>query len=63
MMELEGAKLSFKYLKDLSGLKIPTFISDRHRGVAKWIRENHPDTRHYFDQWHIAKGIRERERM
>ena len=55
-MELEGAKLCFNYLHN-TGLKIPVFVSDRHRGVAKWIRECHPTVTHYFDQWHIAKGV------
>lgn len=55
-MELAGAKLCFQYLKD-SGLNIPSFISDRHRGIAKWIRESQTETRHFHDLWHIVKGI------
>ena len=35
-MELEGAKRCFSYLKKC-GLAINIFISDRHRGIAKWI--------------------------
>ena len=33
------------------------FVSDRHRGIAKWLRESHPTITHYFDQWHIAKSV------
>lgn len=56
-MELAGAKACFDFLLTVAGLSIPIFISDRHRGVAKWLRESHPSDQHFFDQWHIAKGI------
>lgn len=39
------------------GLSIAIFVSDRHRGIAKWIRENCASTKHYFDIWHIARSI------
>ena len=55
-MELEGAKRSFSFLESV-GLSISVFISDRHRGIAKWIRECKPSTAHYFDIWHVAKSI------
>ena len=55
-MELEGAKRSFSCLSRM-GLAISTFISDRHRGIAKWVRECQPNTKHFFDIWHIARSI------
>ena len=55
-MELEGAKRAFAYLISV-GLKIAVFVSDRHRGIAKWIRECQPNTAHYFDIWHVAQSI------
>ena len=55
-MELEGAKNAFKYLQ-LAGVDITVFVSDRHRGIAKWIRENQPKTSHFYDIWHVAKSI------
>ena len=55
-MELAGAKRCFSYLKT-SGLKIETFISDRHRGIAKWIRIKEKGTTHFYDIWHIAKSV------
>ena len=55
-MELEGAKRSFSYLKSV-GLSISVFISDRHRGIAKWIRECQLGCSHFFDIWHIARSI------
>ena len=55
-MELEGAKQCFAFLQKMK-LSIATFISDRHRGIAKWIRLSHPQTSHYFDIWHVARSI------
>lgn len=55
-MELEGAKRCFSFLKSV-GISVLVFISDRHRGIAKWIRECQPECSHYFDIWHIARSI------
>ena len=55
-MELAGAKRCCSYLKK-SGLKIETFISDRRRGIGKWIRTSEKETVHYYDIWYIAKSI------
>ena len=55
-MELAGAKLCFQYPKN-SGLSILSFISERYRGIVKWIRESQTETHHFLDLWHIVKGI------
>lgn len=55
-MELEGAKRAFDYLARV-GIPIPIFVSDRHRGIAKWIRECNPNTSHFYDIWHVARSI------
>ena len=55
-MELEGAKRAFDYLARV-GINMRVFISDRHRGIAKWIRENKPNTSHFYDIWHVARSI------
>ena len=54
-MELAGAQRCFQYLQE-KGIKVSTFISDRHKGIAKWIRET-TDSKHYHDIWHIVKGL------
>lgn len=54
--ELEGCKRSFAFLQQL-GLTVSEFISDRHRGIAKWIRDSCPNTKHFFDIWHVARSI------
>ena len=55
-MELDGAKKAFKFIQD-AGLTISVFISDCHRGIAKWIRESQPEIKHYHDLWHICKSL------
>ena len=40
-MELAGAKQCFSFL-EAGGVKIKKFISDRHAGIAKWVREMRP---------------------
>jgi solute carrier family 8 (sodium/calcium exchanger) len=53
---LEGCKRCFKHLEN-AGVTIKTFISDRHKGIAKWIREQHKNTTHFYDIWHVAKSV------
>ena len=54
--ELEGMKRSMSFLENLQ-VPVHVFISDRHRGIAKWIRENRPQIAHYYDIWHVARSI------
>lgn len=55
-MELEGAKRSFQFLND-ARVPVKVFISDRHRGIAKWVREKCPLVQHFYDIWHVTKSI------
>lgn len=41
-------------------LQIGVLVTDRHRQINKWIRENHPEVAHYYDVWHVAKGFRKK---
>ena len=54
--ELAGAKRCFSHLQRL-GVSIAVFVSDWHREIAKWIRENCPNTKHFFDIWHVARSV------
>ena len=54
-MEKEGLVRSVKLLSE-NNVQIKNIITDRHRQIAKWIRENMPETRHNYDVWHMAKG-------
>lgn len=58
-MELDAAKKCFSYLKN-SDLKIDIFISDRHKSIAKWIRQSEMNTHHYHDIWHVNKSIQKK---
>ena len=53
---IEGAKRCFQFLQQL-GLKVSVFVSDRHRGIAKWIRQVCKETTHYYDIWHVAHSV------
>ena len=55
-LEPEGLKRGIKY-QGSQALVINTFVSDRHVQIRKWVKENLPHTQHYFDIWHVAKGI------
>ena len=56
-MELDGCQRCFDFLITTAGLTIPVFVSDCHRGICKYIRNSHPAIKHFFDQWHVIKGI------
>ena len=55
-MEKEGLVRSVEKLQE-NGLIIGQLITDRDQSIAKWIREELPYVTHYYDVWHIAKGI------
>ena len=55
-MELAGLSRSVNYLLEQE-LSIGTLVTDRHRSVAKWIKDALPGTTHSYDVWHVAKGI------
>ena len=54
-MEKEGLVRAINVLED-NDLTVGTLVTDRHSQVAKWVRETLPETRHYYDVWHLAKG-------
>lgn len=56
-MELEGFKRVIKKFSK-SGLVVGKLVTDRHRQLAKYVRENVPAITHMYDVWHIAKGIK-----
>ena len=54
-MEQEGIKTIMHRMKE-GAIKVSAIITDGHRSVQKWLRENCKDTKHYLDAWHVAKG-------
>ncbi|XP_071100693.1 uncharacterized protein [Haliotis cracherodii] len=55
-MELEGLKRGLSFLKK-KGCSIEEVITNRHVSVKKYMREDHKDKKHYFDVWHVSKGV------
>ena len=43
--------------RSLNNIVVDILVTDRHRQIAKWIREEHQEIKHYYDVWHVAKGI------
>ncbi|XP_064645235.1 uncharacterized protein LOC135498761 isoform X1 [Lineus longissimus] len=60
-MELEGLSRCVDEVKAyVPHVKIE-LTTDGHKSVEKWLREEQSDTiKHYFDVWHVAKGLRKR---
>ena len=52
--ELEGLRRS---LGDLGRQFINMIVTDCHRQIAKWLRDNYADIIHLFDIWHVAKAV------
>ena len=46
-MEKEGLSRALEHLSD-KGVVIQVLVTDRHKQIAKWIRETHPEIKHYF---------------
>ena len=53
-MEMEGL---IRVVESLGDLVNKTLVTDRHRSIAKYIRETMPNVAHLFDVWHVSKGI------
>ena len=55
-MEYMGFQWCMTYLSEC-GIKISTFISDRHTSIAKHMKEKLSGIVHYFDLWHLKKSM------
>jgi len=55
-MEKTGLERSLAHL-ERQGLAVATMVTDRHRQIAKWLRETYPHIEHLYDIWHVAKGL------
>ena len=55
-MELLGAQKCFARLHH-EQIDLSMFVSDRHAGIAKWIRNNETGTHHFYDIWHVVRSI------
>ena len=55
-MEKEGLDRAMKFLNQ-QNVPVEVIVTDRHRQINKWIRETYPEVKHYYDVWHVAKGM------
>ena len=55
-MELEGLKRGLAVFKE-EDVTVEQLVTDRHPSVKKYMREQNADIVHYFDVWHMAKGL------
>ena len=53
-MEKEGLVRAVQFFQK-KRFNIATLVTDRHRQIAKWARENLKSTDHRYDIWHVAK--------
>ncbi|KAG0445437.1 hypothetical protein HPB47_015133 [Ixodes persulcatus] len=58
-MEKEGLARAFSSFES-KNVKVDMLVTDRHREVNAYVRDNHPDVLHRFDAWHFAKGIKKK---
>jgi hypothetical protein len=55
-MELEGATRAFNFISS-AGVGMKIFISDCHKGIAKWMRTKQPIIKHFFTFGMIKKVL------
>ena len=55
-MEKEGLKRVLNFLQLKQRMQVEVLVTDRHKQINKWLREEHPQITHYYDVWHVAKG-------
>ncbi|KAM7290147.1 hypothetical protein ISCGN_026813 [Ixodes scapularis] len=54
-MELEGLKRTLVVF-EANGLIVESIITDRHSMIKSFLSKDHPQIRHMFDCWHVAKA-------
>lgn len=55
-MEKEGLVRGLKALAD-EGVTVNSLVTDQHSGITKMLREKLPQINHFFDGWHVVKGL------
>ena len=55
-MELQGLKKAVNKIHNFN-ITIDALVTDRHQQISKWLRETQANIKHYYDVWHLAKGM------
>ena len=58
-MEKEGLKRSLEKLKS-EGLNVNALVINQHVSVAKMMVDEYRNIRHYYDCWHVVKGVKKK---
>ena len=45
-----------RFLREDCDMRVGVIVTDRHRQIRAWIRDNLEGTQHFFDVWHVASG-------
>ncbi|CAN7999187.1 unnamed protein product [Ixodes pacificus] len=56
-MEKEGLIRSLAFTREKE-LTVRSLATDRHRSIAKHMREKEPAILHFFDVWHVSKSVK-----
>lgn len=56
-MEKEGLIRGLSFLTE-QNVSIASLTTDRHPGIKKYMRLHQGGIMHYFDVWHVAKGMK-----
>ena len=56
-MEKQGLRRCLTFLEN-KNLELGTLVTDRHPQIQKMMREEYSQVEHYYDVWHVAKGMR-----
>ena len=55
-MEKEGLLRGLRYLASQE-LYVTDLVTDQHPSITKMMPEEFPNIRHWFDSWHVIKGM------
>ena len=55
-MELEGLKRCQAYMSR-NNVQVSELTTDRHISINAYVKREWKDVEHYFDTWHLAKGM------
>ncbi|KAG0424546.1 hypothetical protein HPB47_028228 [Ixodes persulcatus] len=58
-MEVEGLERALNYLK-VQDMSVEVLVTDRHSEAKAAMKKNHPEIKHRFDVWHVAKGVKKK---
>ena len=56
-MEKGGLKRVLGFLKEME-VHVSVLVTDRHKQINKWLRDNHSEIKHYYDVWHILLKVK-----